>query len=137
MIRFDFIDWPLESPIQVPKKRLLFIGMHNVMPSVVAICVSNPDRSSLRINRWVAASTPTDFAEIVSVYFPVLYAIGKRRLPGWQRRWSLLLALGRSDYNQHPLCAVVHPFALMKDAWPESPSMQSWEFISPPAASTD
>jgi hypothetical protein len=38
---------------------------------VVAVCVRNPDRSPVRINRSDAAPTPAGFAEIVGDYFPV------------------------------------------------------------------
>jgi hypothetical protein len=34
------------------------------------MCVSNPDRSPMGINRFNAAPTPTGFAEIVSDDFP-------------------------------------------------------------------
>jgi hypothetical protein len=38
--------------------------MHNETLSVVAMCVSNPDRSPVGTNRCDAAPTPTGFAEI-------------------------------------------------------------------------
>jgi len=40
--------------------------------SVAAMCVNNPDRSPVGINRCDAGPTPTGFAEIVSDYFPIL-----------------------------------------------------------------
>jgi hypothetical protein len=40
--------------------------------TVVAMCVSNEDRSPVEINRCDAAPTPTGFAEIVSDDFPVV-----------------------------------------------------------------
>jgi hypothetical protein len=36
---------------QFQKSRQLFIGMHNETLPVVAVCVSNPDRSPVGINR--------------------------------------------------------------------------------------
>jgi hypothetical protein len=41
--------------------------------SVVAVCVSNPDRSPARIHGCDAAPTPTGFAEIVSDDLPLLH----------------------------------------------------------------
>jgi hypothetical protein len=40
----------------------LFIRTHNETLSVVAMCVCNPDRSPVGINRCDAAPTPTGFA---------------------------------------------------------------------------
>jgi len=40
-----------QSPIQVHKRSQLFICPHNETLSVVAMCVSNPDRSPVGINR--------------------------------------------------------------------------------------
>src|SRR5216110_658919 len=54
------------------KRAQLFVGVHNKAPSVVAMCVGNPDRSPLTINGWDPAQAPTGFAEIVSDDFPVL-----------------------------------------------------------------
>jgi hypothetical protein len=44
--------------------------------TVAAMCVCNPDRSPVGINRGDAAPTPTGFAEIVSDDFPVIHAAG-------------------------------------------------------------
>jgi hypothetical protein len=41
-----------------------FIGTHNEMLSVAAMCVGNKDRSPGGINRCNTAPTPTGFAEI-------------------------------------------------------------------------
>jgi len=46
--------------------------------SVVAMRISNPDCSPVRIRDCNAAPTPTGFAEIVSDYFPVLHLARKR-----------------------------------------------------------
>jgi hypothetical protein len=43
------------------------------MLSVVAMRISNPDRSPIGINRGDAAPAPTGFAEIVSDDFPILH----------------------------------------------------------------
>jgi hypothetical protein len=43
-------------------------------PLTVAMCVSNPDRSPLRIHRCNPPQTPTRFLEITGNYFPVLHA---------------------------------------------------------------
>ncbi len=56
------------------KRGQLFIRLHNVTLSVVAMRVCNPDCSPLTINGQNAAPTPTGFAEIVSDDFPVLHA---------------------------------------------------------------
>jgi hypothetical protein len=48
------------------KRSQLFIHAHNETFSVIAVCVCNPDRSPVGINRRDAAPTPTGFAEIVS-----------------------------------------------------------------------
>jgi hypothetical protein len=53
------------------KSRQPFICTHNETLSIVTMCVCNPDSSPVGINRRDAAPTPTDFAEIVSDYFPV------------------------------------------------------------------
>ena len=36
--------------------------------AIIAMCVCNPDRSPVRINRLDAAPTPTGFGEIVSAF---------------------------------------------------------------------
>jgi hypothetical protein len=59
-------------PFQFQKRSQLFIRAHNETLSVAAMRVSNPERSSVGINRYDAAPTPTGFAEIVSDYFPVI-----------------------------------------------------------------
>jgi hypothetical protein len=51
----------------------LFIGGSNETLSVVAISVSNPDRSPVGIHGCDAASTPAGFGEIVSDYFPTFH----------------------------------------------------------------
>jgi len=53
------------------KRGQLFIRMHNQALSVAAMCVSNPDRSPVGINRCDAAQTPTCFTQIISDDFPV------------------------------------------------------------------
>jgi hypothetical protein len=40
-----------QSPIQVPQTQSAFICPHNETLSVVAMCVCNPDRSPVGINR--------------------------------------------------------------------------------------
>jgi hypothetical protein len=54
------------------KRRQLFFRVHNETFSIVAVRVSNEDRSPRRIDRCNTAPTPTGFAEIVSDDFPVL-----------------------------------------------------------------
>jgi hypothetical protein len=51
----------------------LFIRMHDVTLSVIAVCIDNPHRSPLAIQGRHAAPTPTGFAEIVGDDFPVLH----------------------------------------------------------------
>jgi len=46
---------------QFQKRSQLFIRPHNVMLSVAAMCISNPDRSRVAIDGWDAAPTPTGF----------------------------------------------------------------------------
>jgi len=48
------------------KRSQYFIGAHNETLSVVAVCVNNPNCSSLGIYRLRAAPTPTGLAEIAS-----------------------------------------------------------------------
>src|SRR4029450_9292958 len=55
------------------KGRQLLISLDNATLSIAAVCVCNPDRSPVGINRCNAAPTPSGFAEIVSDDFPVLY----------------------------------------------------------------
>jgi hypothetical protein len=64
-----------KPPIRVPQKQLAFIRSHNETLSVSAMCVCNPDRSPVGINRCDTAPTPAGFAEIVSDYFPVPHAM--------------------------------------------------------------
>jgi hypothetical protein len=59
---------------KVQKRSQLFIRVHNETLPVVAVCVSNEDRSPVGINRRDTAPTPTSFAQIVSDDFPVLDA---------------------------------------------------------------
>src|SRR5882724_445806 len=56
------------------KRRQFFIRTHNETLSVVAVCVSNPDRSPLRINGCDTTPTPPGFPEIVSDDLPVLWS---------------------------------------------------------------
>jgi hypothetical protein len=58
------------SPI--PERGQLFIPADDETFSV-AMCVCNPDRSSLGINRRDPAQAESSFAEIVSDYFPVFH----------------------------------------------------------------
>jgi hypothetical protein len=44
------------------KSSQLFIRARNEALSVAAVCINNPDRSSLRINGCDPAQTPSDFA---------------------------------------------------------------------------
>jgi hypothetical protein len=55
------------------KSGQLFIRMHYAPLPVVAMRVSNKDRSAVGINRCNTALTPTGFAEIVSDDFPLLH----------------------------------------------------------------
>jgi hypothetical protein len=52
----------------------LFIRVHNETLSIVAMCISNENCSTLKIQYWDAALTPTGFAQIVSDDLPVLHA---------------------------------------------------------------
>jgi hypothetical protein len=58
---------------QFYKRRQLFIRTHNETLSIVAMRVSNPDRSPVGIDSCDAAPTPTGFAEIVSDQLPVFH----------------------------------------------------------------
>jgi hypothetical protein len=51
--------------LQFQKRGQLFIRSHNETLSVIAMCVCDPDRLPVGINRRDAAPTPTGFAEIV------------------------------------------------------------------------
>jgi hypothetical protein len=57
---------------QFDKRSQLFIRTHNETLSVVAMCVCNPDRSPVRMNRCNTVSTPTGLAEIVN---PPIFAV--------------------------------------------------------------
>jgi hypothetical protein len=72
-------DRKRKSQIRVQQKQSTFIRTHNEMPSVVAVCVSNPDCPPLTINGRNAAPTPSGFAEIVSDYFPILHPVPGNR----------------------------------------------------------
>jgi hypothetical protein len=50
-----------------------FIATNDKPLPVVAMCVCNPDRSPIGINRGDAAPTPTSFAEIVGDDFPIFH----------------------------------------------------------------
>jgi hypothetical protein len=52
-----------ESQLLIPQRSQLFICTHNETLSIVAVCVCNPDRSPVGINRCDTAPTPTGFAE--------------------------------------------------------------------------
>jgi len=41
----------VRRPLQFQKRREVFIRAHDEPPSIIAVCVSNPDRSPLRIHR--------------------------------------------------------------------------------------
>jgi hypothetical protein len=51
--------------------------VHNETLSIVAVRVSNPDRSPVGINRRDTAPTPTGFPEIVGDYFPEFHSIAE------------------------------------------------------------
>src|SRR5947207_11851510 len=77
-----------------------FVGVHNEPLTVVAMRVSNPDRSPIRINRWGTAPTPTGFAEIVSDDFPIFHVIDERgsfRKTAWLS-FTVFLALTRRRF---------------------------------------
>jgi hypothetical protein len=57
---------------QFQKRSQLFIRSHNQTFSVIAVRISNEDRSPVGINRCDITPTPTGFAEIVRYYFPIL-----------------------------------------------------------------
>jgi hypothetical protein len=67
---------PTVPPFLFQKRAELFVGMHDKTPSLAAMCVSNPDRSPVGINRRDATPTPTGFAEVVSNGFPVFHRHG-------------------------------------------------------------
>jgi hypothetical protein len=48
------------------KRSHLFIRPHNDTLSIVAVCINNPERSPVAINRCNTAPTPSGLAEIVS-----------------------------------------------------------------------
>ena len=60
---------------QFHKRSRLFVRTHDETLSVVAMYVSNPDRSPVGINRCNAAPTPTGLAEIVSDEFPRTFSV--------------------------------------------------------------
>jgi len=70
----DYHSGKANREFQFQKRSQLFIRVHNEPLSVVAMCVSNPDRLPVGINRCYTAPTSTRFAEIVSDYFLLLHA---------------------------------------------------------------
>jgi hypothetical protein len=63
----DLLAWPrANGRLKFDKRCQYFIRTSNETLSVVAMRVSNPDRSPVGINRRNTAPTPTGFAEIVS-----------------------------------------------------------------------
>jgi len=64
---------PANRRFKFKKHSQLFIRSHSETLSVAAMCVNNPDRLPVGINRCDAAPTPTGFTEIVSDDFPVAH----------------------------------------------------------------
>src|SRR5262245_28476928 len=62
---------PVNRPLRLQKCCQDFIGLHNETFSIVAMSVTNPDRSPLAIYRRDTAPTPTCFLEIASDDLPV------------------------------------------------------------------
>jgi hypothetical protein len=113
--------------------------MHNEPLSVAAMCVGNPDRSSLRINRRHAAPTPTGFAEIVGDDVSVLdkeanrsgvtsntQARGRRqeRLPARQLALSQCTAPGTSQLSPNPLLVVADIARISESLDPLGPMVE-------------
>jgi hypothetical protein len=55
------LDW-LQLPIQFPKRRQLFIGVHNVTSSAPALCGQNPELSALVVGTCVTHTSHARFA---------------------------------------------------------------------------
>jgi hypothetical protein len=78
--------------LQFHERSQHFIGVHNEPPSVVAVCVSNPDCPPLTINGRNTAPTPSGFAQIVGDDFPIFQA--SRRISRRRRcsRFAIMVA---------------------------------------------
>ena len=74
---------------QFHKRHQLFIRVHNVTFTIVAMRVRNKDRSPVRVHGCNTAPTPTGFAEIVSDNFPVVHPIPGRRPHNLSVRFEL------------------------------------------------
>jgi hypothetical protein len=61
----------VRDPLKFKKCGQLFIRVHNVAFTVVAVCVRNKDRSPVRVYSCDTTPGPTGFAEIVSDDFPL------------------------------------------------------------------
>jgi hypothetical protein len=76
---------PIIAASSFQKRSQLFIHTHNETLSIVAMCVSNPDRSPRRIKSRYVTPTPTGFAEIVSDDFPrsrqIIFSLREHLVP--------------------------------------------------------
>jgi hypothetical protein len=63
--------------------------MHNETLSVAAMCVGNPDCPRGKIHSGNTAPTKSEFAEIVSDYFPILHPVPGNRTHDYVGRFEL------------------------------------------------
>jgi hypothetical protein len=87
------------------KRGQLFIRVHNETLSVVAVCVSNPDRSPIGINRCDAAPPPTGFAKVVTMisqYFTAAICPMRRAVRLWLVFPGPADARDMSENHDHP-----------------------------------
>jgi hypothetical protein len=83
---------PPKSPIRVSNRRQLFIRAHNETLSVAAMCVCNPNRSAVGINRYDTATTPSSLNSRTRCQFLRKTSLGNRIVDKQQRVRPKLLA---------------------------------------------
>jgi hypothetical protein len=107
-----------ESSTLSTKKVLFDACVYNESLSVAAVCVSNPDRSPVGINRWDTTPTPTGFAEIVSDDFPGLHAMDSGRFFIHTAMTKCMKEMtGVHQRNREFLLAITSPFPLKAFWW--------------------
>ena len=62
------------APLKFYKCIQHFVGAHDEAPSVAAMCINNPDRSTFGINGGNPAQAKSCFAEIIRDDFPIFHS---------------------------------------------------------------
>jgi hypothetical protein len=102
------------NPLKFKKCWQHFIWPNDEPLSVVAVCINNPHRSPLGINRWDTASTPSGLGQIVSDGFPLLHRGIVPLFPSTRQRQN-------ADEIDITTGSLDHPedFPPTKDVYPE------------------